>query len=55
MPDDAVELVKIVGWRSRYNGLLWVECPYCGVQGLVTGPGTASCGYCESNFDVIAA
>lgn len=48
-------LVEVLGRRVDHIGFLFVECPYCGVRGEVTGPGTATCGYCGADFDVLAA
>lgn len=48
-----VTLPIVVGRRTDHIGLLWVECPSCGVRGEVAGAGTATCGYCGYDFDVV--
>lgn len=48
-------LRTVAGARTDPTAFLFVQCPYCGVRGEVFGPGTATCGYCGSDFDVVAA
>lgn len=48
-------LPQVTGILIAFIGFIFVECPFCGVRGEVTGPGTATCGYCGSDFDVVHA